>query len=635
MTKLDGKTPDLAAENIAQLRQIFPDVFGEGKIDFDKLRQVLGEYVDDEKERYNFTWNGKGKALRLAQTPTTGTLRPCEAESKNWDDTQNLYIEGDNLEVLKLLQKSYHGQIKMIYIDPPYNTGGDFVYPDDFSDSIENYKRITGQVDNEGKRLGTNSEYNGRYHTDWLNMMYPRLRLARNLLAEDGVIFISIDDNEVGNLRKATDEIFGEGNFIANLVWQKKFSRANDATYFSTMHDHILCYCKKNINSDATGWEIGLLPRGDEVPEGYSNPDNDPRGPWTSVILSAKSGSATLQYEIKTPSGRICTPPSGRFWSCSKNTFDEWVKDNRIWFGKDGDGTPREKTFLSEVQGGLRPNTILSYNDAGHNQEGKQETKSLFDDIGIFDGPKPVRLIHLLLQIAKTDNDSLILDFFSGSATTAHAVMQLNAEDSGSRKFIMGQLPEPCGEGTEAAKAGYKNICEIGKERIRRAGEKIKAEIEAQNAQLKIGEEPKKVPDIGFKVFKLDSSNLKKWQPDYDDLEATLFDSVSNYVEGRSELDVVYEIMLKMGMELTWPLETHTIAGRNVYDIGMGALMICLDDHITAEVAEGMAALRQEESPEVWRVVFKDNGFESDSAKVNIKEILKRAGLEEDAFTTV
>ena len=286
------------------------------------------------------------------------------------------------------------------------------MYPDDFSDSIENYKRITGQVDDEGKRLGTNSEYNGRYHTDWLNMMYPRLRLARILLAEDGVIFISIDDNEVGNLRKATDEIFGEGNFIANLVWQKKFSRANDATYFSTMHDHILCYCKKPINSDATGWEIGLLPRGDEVPEGYSNPDNDPRGPWTSVILSAKSGSATLQYEIKTPSGRTCTPPSGRFWSCSKSTFDEWVKDNRIWFGKDGDGTPRKKTFLSEVQGGLRPNTILSYNDAGHNQEGKQETKSLFDGIGVFDGPKPVRLIHLLLQIAKTDNDSLILDFF-------------------------------------------------------------------------------------------------------------------------------------------------------------------------------------------------------------------------------
>ena len=630
MTKLDGKTPDLAAENIEQLRQIFPDVFEEGKIDFDKLKQVLGEYVDDEKERYNFTWNGKGRALRLAQTPTTGTLRPCEAESKNWDDTQNLYIEGDNLEVLKLLQKSYHGKIKMIYIDPPYNTGGDFVYPDDFSDSIENYKQITGQVDNEGKQLGTNSEFNGRYHTDWLNMMYPRLRLARNLLCDDGVIFISIDDNESENMKKICGEIFGEGNFIAQAIWQKRTS-PDARRIISAGHEYILIFCK---NIQSSGEIIRLLPFSEKDRAAYKNPDNDPRGPWVSTDCTAQAGHGTKNqfYELVTPVGRKIVLPDSLCWRFTKEKMQEEIEAGRIWFGQDGKGVPRKKTYLSE-RAGRNLWTWWPNTEVGHTQSATQELTRLLGG-KLFDFSKPIELIKRCLSLA-LDSNSIVLDFFSGSATTAHAVMQLNAEDGGNRKFIMVQLPEPCREGTEAAKAGYKNICEIGKERIRRAGEKIKAEIEEKSTQLKIGEEPKKVPDIGFKVFKLDSSNLKKWQPDYDALETTLFDSVSNYVEGRSELDVVYEIMLKMGMELTWPLETHIIASRNVYDIGMGALMICLDDHITAEVAEGMAALRQEESPEVWRVVFKDNGFESDSAKVNIKEILKRAGLEEDAFTTV
>lgn len=630
MTKLDGKTPDLAAENIAQLRQIFPDVFEEGKIDFDKLKQVLGEYVDDEKERYNFTWNGKGRALRLAQTPTTGTLRPCEAESKNWDDTQNLYIEGDNLEVLKLLQKSYHGKIKMIYIDPPYNTGGDFVYPDDFSDSIENYKQITGQVDNEGKQLGTNSEFNGRYHTDWLNMMYPRLRLARNLLCDDGVIFISIDDNESENMKKICGEIFGEGNFIAQAIWQKRTS-PDARRIISAGHEYILIFCK---NIQSSGEIIRLLPFSEKDRAAYKNPDNDPRGPWVSTDCTAQAGHGTKNqfYELVTPVGRKIVLPDSLCWRFTKEKMQEEIEAGRIWFGQDGKCVPRKKTYLSE-RAGRNLWTWWPNTEVGHTQSATQELTRLLGG-KLFDFSKPIELIKRCLSLA-LDSNSIVLDFFSGSATTAHAVMQLNAEDGGNRKFIMVQLPEPCREGTEAAKAGYKNICEIGKERIRRAGEKIKAEIEEKSTQLKIGEEPKKVPDIGFKVFKLDSSNLKKWQPDYDALETTLFDSVSNYVEGRSELDVVYEIMLKMGMELTWPLETHIIASRNVYDIGMGALMICLDDHITAEVAEGMAALRQEESSEVWRVVFKDNGFESDSAKVNIKEILKRAGLEEDAFTTV
>lgn len=630
MTKLDGKTPDLAAENIAQLRQIFPDVFEEGKIDFDKLKQVLGEYVDDEKERYNFTWNGKGRALRLAQTPTTGTLRPCEAESKNWDDTQNLYIEGDNLEVLKLLQKSYHGKIKMIYIDPPYNTGGDFVYPDDFSDSIENYKQITGQVDNEGKQLGTNSEFNGRYHTDWLNMMYPRLRLARNLLCDDGVIFISIDDNESENMKKICGEIFGEGNFIAQAIWQKRTS-PDARRIISAGHEYILIFCK---NIQSSGEIIRLLPFSEKDRAAYKNPDNDPRGPWVSTDCTAQAGHGTKNqfYELVTPVGRKIVLPDSLCWRFTKEKMQEEIEAGRIWFGQDGKGVPRKKTYLSE-RAGRNLWTWWPNTEVGHTQSATQELTRLLGG-KLFDFSKPIELIKRCLSLA-LDSNSIVLDFFSGSATTAHAVMQLNAEDGGNRKFIMVQLPEPCREGTEAAKAGYKNICEIGKERIRRAGEKIKAEIEEKSTQLKIGEEPKKVPDIGFKVFKLDSSNLKKWQPDYDALETTLFDSVSNYVEGRSELDVVYEIMLKMGMELTWPLETHIIASRNVYDIGMGALMICLDDHITAEVAEGMAALYKEMAPETWRVVFKDNGFADDSAKVNIKEILKTAGLEEDAFTTV
>ena len=676
MTKLDGKTLDLAAENIEQLRQIFPDVFEEGKIDFDKLKQVLGEYVDDEKERYNFTWNGKGKALRLAQTPTTGTLRPCEAESKNWDDTQNLYIEGDNLEVLKLLQKSYHGKIKMIYIDPPYNTGGDFVYPDDFSDSIENYKRITGQVDDEGNKLGTNTDASGRFHTNWLNMMYPRLRLARNLLANSGVIFISIDDNEQVNLKKICDEVFGEDNYINTVSLKAKASAGasggGEDKRLKKNTEVVFIYTKSRELLDMVQ-PVKYIP----ISEFIEQHKAEGIGFYYTRILEDE-GSRELISDLGEM--QVYRHKDFHFSTVSEKMKEEKLTFDQVYskyFEKIFMVTNAQTSLLDKVNG-LTPESqmLISYDyiPKSGRDKGKLISKkvwnktlvvwfadsaiklddrvfkssqlgTLWDDIswGRLDlqgdvpfknGKKPLKLLDRIINMACQDED-IILDFFSGSATTAHAVMQLNAEDGGNRKFIMVQLPEPCAEGTEAAKAGYKNICEIGKERIRRAGEKIKAEVEEQNAQLKIGEESRKVPDIGFKVFKLDSSNLKQWQPDYDDLEATLFNSIGNYVDGRSELDVVYEIMLKMGMELTWPLETHTIGGKNVYEIGMGALMICLDDHITTEVAEGMAVLHQEESPEVWWVVFKDNGFESDSAKVNIKEILKRAGLEEDAFTTV
>ena len=488
MDKLKMHSLDGVERNIELIGKLFPNVITEvmrdGKvehaIDFDVLRQELSDsIVEGREERYQFTWPDKKKAMLAANAPITATLRPIVADSVGKDgkpggfDSENLYIEGDNLEVLKLLQETYLGKVKMIYIDPPYNTGNDFVYEDDFAQSAAEYMDNSGQYDEEGNRLVTNTESNGRFHTDWLNMIYPRLKLAKDLLAEDGVIFISIDDGEAANLLKVCNDIFGESNFVADLIWQKKFSRSNDATYFSTMHDHILCYCKSNIMQNENGWRIGLLPRDGEIPNGYANPDNDPRGVWTSVILSAKSGSDSLLYEIQTPSGRKVLPPSGRYWSCSKDTFEKWKADGRIWFGSNGDGTPRKKTFLSEVQQGLRPNTILFQDSVGNNQEAKQETKALFNGCGVFDGPKPVRLLNVLLKIANTKDDSIILDFFSGSATTAHAVMKLNAEDGGHRKFIMVQLPEKTDEKSEAYKAGYKNICEIGKERIRRAGKQI------------------------------------------------------------------------------------------------------------------------------------------------------------------
>lgn len=622
MERMSGETLNIVGDNIRKLKEIFPEVFNEDKVDFEKLEAVLGEYKDNGTERYNFSWPGKSKSIRISQTPSTGTLRPCKEESKDWDTTQNLYIEGDNLEVLKLLQKSYYGKIKMIYIDPPYNTGNDFVYKDDFKDNIENYLAVTGQKDSAGNKTTTNTESNGRYHSNWLNMMYPRLKLVRNLLKDDGVIFISIDDNEVSNLKKLCDEVFGEENFITNLIWQKKFSRANDAKYFSTMHDNILCYAKQSLLHAEEGWQIGLLPREDEIPNGYSNPDNDTRGVWTSVVLSAKSGSEKLLYEIETPSGRKVSPPSGRYWSVNREKFNSLVKDNRIWFGKDGNGMPRLKTFLSEVQNGLRPNSIIMHTEAGHNQEGKQECKALFDGMGVFDGPKPVRLVKYLLSIANLESNDIVLDFFSGSSTTAQSIMQANSEDNGYRKFIMIQLPECTDEKSEAFKSGYKNICEIGKERIRRAGEKIKEENRDKEGIENL--------DIGFKVFKLDSSNINRWDSSYEqDLEHNLLSSIDNIKEGRSEEDILYEVLLKYGIDLNVPIEEHDINGKKVFDIGFGAIITCLDDNLTLDIVEGIGRLKEELDPDVCRVVFMDNGFSSDSVKTNAVQILKKFNIED------
>lgn len=628
MPQAECRSADLVNENLEQLKQIFPEMIKEGRVDLEALHDLLGNYADTAEERFGLNWAGKANARREAQKRSSGTLRPCPEESVDWDTTENLYIEGDNLEVLKLLQKSYHKQVKMIYIDPPYNTGKDFVYKDNYNDNLSNYLEQTGQ----DRRMSTKalSDSDGRYHSNWLNMMYPRLKLARNLLTDDGVIFISIDDNEVDNLRKVCDEIFGEENFVANLIWQKKFSRANDAKYFSTMHDHILCYCKHNILTNENGWQIGLLPRGNETPDSYSNPDNDSRGVWTSVVLSAKSGSENSLYDIVTPSGRICTPPSGRYWSVSKSKLEELIKENRIWFGVSGDGIPRLKTFLSEVQDGLRPNTILFHNEAGHNQEGKQETKNLFDGVGVFDGPKPVRLLCLLLKIANTSKDSIILDFFSGSATTAHAVMQLNAEDGGNRKYICVQLPEQTPEDSEARKAKFYTIPEIAKERIRRAGKKILEEQKSKNDGLFAEDAPKL--DSGFKVFKLDSSNVNAWDSNPDNLEEALNNSLFNIKVDRTEDDILYEIIIKYGIELTEKINHHIIAGKTVYEMGAGSLIVCLADNITTDVAEGIGklwkAVRPEDENVKCRMVFKDSGFNgSDEMKTNTMLILKQHGI--------
>ena len=577
----------------------------ERAIDADVLRQEIScKVVEGKDERYQFTWPDKKKAVLLANTPIDKTLRPCREESVDFDNTENLYIEGDNLEVLKLLHETYLGKVKMVYIDPPYNTGNDFVYEDDFTQSMDEYRENSGQFDDDGNRLVKNMDSNGRFHTDWLNMIYPRIKLAKELLADDGVLFISIDDGEAANLMKSCNDVMGEVNFVADLIWQKKFSRANDATYFSTMHDHILCYCKSSIALNNNGWEIGLIPRGDEIPKGYSNPDNDPRGVWTSVILSAKSGSESLLYEIKTPSGRKVVPPSGRFWSCSKDTFEKWKADNRIWFGINGDGVPRKKTFLSEVQQGLRPNTILFQDEVGNNQEAKQETKALFNGLGVFDGPKPVRLLKYLLRVANVHANDIILDFFSGSATTAHAVMELNAEKNEKCKFIMIQLPESTEEKSEAYKARYKNICEIGKERIRRAAKKIADE----NPEAKF--------DGGFRVLKCDSSNMKDVYYNPSETQQSLFDTYAdNIKEDRTPEDLLFQVMLDLGVLLSSKIEETTIAGKQVYNVADGFLIACFDRDVTEETVKAVA----EKKP--YYAVFRDSSMANDSVATNFDQI--------------
>ncbi|MGO1264251.1 MAG: site-specific DNA-methyltransferase [Brevibacterium aurantiacum] len=621
-------SPNFRTELAAQLAELVPEAIADGQVDVEKLRELLDGDVADTSERFGLFWPGKKQAQRMAQEPTTATLRPDKANSKDWDTTKNVFIEGDNLEVLKILQKHYHNKIKMIYIDPPYNTGKDFVYKDNFRDGIDTYLEWTQQVNEEGKKLSTNSDSEGRYHSNWLNMMYPRLKLARNLLADDGVIFISIDDNEHPNLRRIADEIFGENNFISNVVWQKKFSRSNDATYFSTMHDHILCYAKRNIVDSQNGWKIGLLPRGEEIPKGYGNPDDDRRGNWTSVALQAKSGGSSTVYEIMTPSGRRCVPPNGRYWSVSKARFDDLVADGRIWFGKNGDGTPRLKTFLSEVQQGLRPNSMLLHSEAGHNQLGKQETKKLFDGIGVFDGPKPVKLISLLSEIANLKSDSLVLDFFAGSGSLAHAIMQFNAESGKYCSSISVQLPEPTPLNSEASRAGYASVAEIARERICRGGESVTKECVpgALNGESFL--------DTGFRSYTLIDTNFSKWKQS-SDVEPSLLErkmlelrNGSSADEATGE-DLLTEILLKQGYSLTETIGADEVAGLDVRlvldETGDVSVLAYLDEHTKPTLDQLRAFV--DEKP--GRIIILEDAFEGDDElKTNLAQLCKSRDIE-------
>ena len=611
---------DIVAQNVENIGNLFPDCITEARdengkiqkvVDRDRLMQKFSHKIigGGTTERYEFTWVGKNTSRVEANTTTNKTLRPCIEESKDWDNTENLYIEGDNLEVLKLLQNSYFNKVKMIYIDPPYNTGNDFIYVDDFAQNIDEYEEAKGSFDEEGNRLFKNTDTNGRFHSDWCSMIYPRLVLARNLLADDGVIFISIDDNEQENLKKICDEVFGEKNFIAQVIWERAYAPVNLKKHFSENHDYIICYAKDIDKAICNG-----LPRASEANDRYSNPDNDPRGVWKSDNLSVGPIVQEKVYEIITPSGRKVLPPNGRCWCYSKERFIEMVKDNRIWFGKDGNNVPSIKRFLSEVKQSVTPMTIWKYSEVGHSQDAKQNLKKLFDGKSFFDYPKSVELIKRCIQLYSNES-SIILDFFSGSATTAHAVMQLNAEDGGKRKFIMVQLPEKTDEKSEAFKAGYKNICEIGKERIRRAGEKIKEEAGLNGQDL----------DIGFRVLKLDSSNMKDIYYSADEYDQGMLENMqSNTKEDRTDLDLLFGCLVDWGLELDKPYTIKKINGHKVHIYNDGDLVACFENDLDMKTIDEIAKLQ------ALRVVFSDNSFVDSATKINVAEHFKMIAPDTD-----
>lgn len=613
MDKLRMRSSNGVEDNITKIAQLFPDCVtetvdersGQPKhlIDFEKLKQNLSDSVMSERaERYQFTWPDKSKAILLANSPINATLRPCREDSVDFDNTQNLYIEGDNLDVLKCLKETYLHKVKMIYIDPPYNTGNDFVYEDDFAQSSEEYLANSGQFDEQGNRMFTNAESNGRFHTDWLNMIYPRLKVARDLLTDDGVIFISIDDNEVENLRKVCDEVFGEQNFIATLVWERAYSPKNDAKFISNSHDYILMFAKR-IDS----FHIGRLERTAEANARYSNPDNDPRGDWKPSDMSVKTYNAECDYPIICPSGRVVEPPAGRCWSLSRNAFRERLQDNRIWFGTDGNSVPCIKRFLRELKfDGMAPTSILFYKEVGHSQEGAKEVTALFGDKGVFDGPKPVRLLQRLLTLANLKDDSIVLDFFSGSASTAHAVMKMNAEKQKHSPFIMVQLPEHICE--KKKEQGYETVCEIGKERIRRAGKKIKEESSLTTQDL----------DTGFRVLKLDSTNMQDiYYSPKDISQADLFSQVDNVKPDRTGEDLLFQVMLELGATLDSKIETTTVAGKTIYNVAEGYLVACFDPNVTDEVVKVIAQMQPAYA------VLRDTSMKDDSTATNFEQIFK------------
>ncbi|MCE5321413.1 MAG: hypothetical protein LLF93_09990 [Bacteroidales bacterium] len=628
----NSQSIDLIAQHISQLSQLFPEVIKEGKVDFEALQDLLGNYIDTPEERFQLNWAGKVQARREAQKRSAGTLRPCPEESVDWDTTDNLYIEGDNLEVLKLLQKSYYKKVRMIYIDPPYNTGNEFVYKDDYSDNLTNYLELSGQ----DSSLGTNTESDGRYHSNWLNMMYPRLKLARNLLTDDGAIFISIDDNELANLRKVCDEVFGEENFRNILLTRRRIKSLNSQFAdkgLQTMNvgfEYILVYSKSvAFTMNALRMKKNFVPD---------------KGRWD--VFWSNADRPTMRYDILG-----FTPESGQ-WRNSKEKADIAVANYQEYNNNYSDKISLEEywektgidDFIRRIPNGVGKNGGVQHWIAPSDTSLRTsnwtdiEVSQIAKEIDLpFENPKSKQLMTELLQI--TDNNVIVLDFFSGSATTAHAVIQLNAEDGGNRKFILVQLPEATPEDSEARKAGYKTIAEIGKERIRRAGKKIVEELKAKQAKdgALFAEEQKKL-DIGFKVFKLDSSNINTWDSSPSNLEGALYNSVQNIKSDRTEHDLLYEILLKYGIDLVQPINEHVLAGKKVYEIGAGALIVCMADHVKPEVAEAIAQLWKEVKPTAidepskaainCRVVFKDNGFDDNNDKTNVLQILKQHGID-------
>jgi adenine-specific DNA-methyltransferase len=624
---------DLVANNMTKLRGLFPDLVTEGPngtfVNVDVLKQLVGDKtIADAQEKYGLNWHGKRQARQLALTPSTGTLRPCPEDSLDWEATQNLMIEGDNLEVLKLLQKSYTSKVKLIYIDPPYNTGKDFVYPDKFQDNIKNYLEITGQTGEGGRRLRSNTETSGRFHTDWLNMMYPRLKLARNLLSENGVIFVNIDDGEAGNLRLVMDEIFGAENFAASIAWKKRSSPDARDT-IGSIHDWILCYVKNDALIKAA---IGKIPLSESRRGEYANPDNDSRGEWASVDMTGMTGRATKDqyFGVTLPSGRVVNPPEGRCWGLAEKTFLQLLRDNRIWFGKAGNSVPRIKKFLSESDGQAVP-SFWDMAEVGSNDEAKKEANSLMGEPDVFDTPKPVRLIRRMLEIGTKPHEvCIILDFFAGSGTTGHAVFESNLADGGKRRFIMVQLPEELSVDAKEQKAAAnfcdkigkpRNIGELTKERLRRAAEKIK------------DENPMFAGDLGLRVFKLDSTNIREWDPNRNTLAESIEASVEHLKTGRTEKDILFELLLKLGLDLCVPVEENKIAGHTVQSVGAGALMACLSEKISKKdveaLATGIIQWRKHLKPAgETTIVFRDSAFSDDVTKTNLTAIFAQSGLE-------
>lgn len=650
--KTDGASLDIVQENVAKLKQIFPDVTTEGKIDFDALKETLGEYIDGKEERYSFSWHGKSLAKRIAQTPSTGTLRPCKEESKNWDTTENLLVEGDNLEILKLLQKSYHKKIKMIYIDPPYNTGGNFIYSDNFKDNIKNYLELTGQTDEEGRKLKSNPETSGRYHTDWLNMMYPRLKLARNLLQNDGVIFISIDDNEVSNLRKLCDEVFGGENFVAQIMPIAN-PGGRDYNQVAVTHEYLLVYAKTD-EMELNEIEKIVDFRFNDKKGGYNLRELRNRNP---KFHSGNRPNLFYSFYINPliKDEYDCCPVSikkNEQFPTKTKPYNSQGKESVWRWGKQKSQENIVNNDPVESQIVAKQKADGNWNIYEKNRRSTTKVKSVWDETEMrtengtrvirdlfkvtpFDHPKSISLMKRCIKIGSSEG--IVIDLFAGSCSTAHAIMDLNREDGSNRKFIMVQLPEPCDEKSEAFKAGYKTIAEIGKERIRRAGEKILAESkekqkkDAEDNPLLVSDSDNKdsVLDIGFKVFKLDTSNIVPWDGEFDSVEQDLFDAVDNIKSDRSEEDILYEILLKYGLDLTLPIEERTIEGKKVYILGLGALVICLDKEVSIEAVEGIGKLKEELHPEVMRVVFKDSGFKDDVVKTNAIQILKRYDIED------